>query len=147
MSNNHFTKRQDCYLKEAITSFSGCPICWPRVRDEFNKRFRRSQRTVEGLQTRWRTLQKKAKQESLKRIAQKDGFEKWFAKLLACIKELRGQKKIDEAKIAELKKRIEALEKERDNAIREFEDHLAKDEKIRDGAKRLAKAALAVSGD
>lgn len=148
MGNNHYTKKADRRLAKIIAPFGDCPIRWPEVEAQFNdKRHKRSQRSAASLQTRWRILRKKAKQESLKRIAQKDGFEKWFAKLLACIKELRGQKKIDEAKIAELKKRIEALEKERDNAIKEFEEHLAKDEKMRDEAKRLAKAAIAVHGD
>ena len=148
MSNNHYTKKADCRLTKIIAPFGDCPIRWTEVETQFNKKQRkRSQRSAIGLQSRWRILRKKAKQESLKRIAQKDGFEKWFAKLLACIKELRGQKKIDDAKIAELEKRIEAREKERDKAIREFEDHLAKDEKMRDKAKRLTQAALAVHGD
>lgn len=148
MSNNHYTKKADRRLAKIIASFGDCPIRWSEVETQFNdKRRKRSQRSAASIQARWRILRKKAKQESLKRIAQKDGFEKWFAKLLTCIKELRGQKKIDETKIAELTKRIEALAGERDNAIKEFDEHLAKDEKMRDEAKRLAKAALAVSGD
>ncbi|OHA00836.1 MAG: hypothetical protein A3C12_00935 [Candidatus Sungbacteria bacterium RIFCSPHIGHO2_02_FULL_49_20] len=144
MSNNHFTKKQDLHLEKAIASFGDCPICWPLVKEEFNKRFRRSQRTVEGLQTRWRALQKKAKQESLKRITQKDGFEAWFAQFFAGVRGLREQLKAENDK---LRKTNRILEKERDDAVKALEDHLDKDERMRGKAKKLGEAALVINSD
>ena len=147
MSNNHFTKKQDLHLEKAIASFGDCPICWPLVKEEFNKRFRRSQRTVEGLQTRWRALQKKTKQESLKRIAQKDGFETWFVRFFVSVEKLREQVRTTEAEKDELRKANRILEKERDAAIKTLEDHLDNDERMRSKAKKLGEAALVVNSD
>src|SRR3989338_1565026 len=144
VSNNHFTKKQDLHLDKAIASFGDCPICWPRVKEEFNKRFRRSQRTVEGLQTRWRALQAKAKRESLKRITQKDGFEAWFAQFFAGVRGLREQLKAENDK---LRKANRNLEKERDDAVNALEDHLDKDERMRGKARKLGEAALVINGD
>lgn len=148
MSKNHFTKKGDRRLRRIVASFGGRPVRWREVETQFNdKLHKQSRRSAASLQARWRTLQKKAKQESLKRIAQKDGFKPWLTKLLTYIKALHKQKKKGEAKIAELEKRNKTLEKERDKAVRELEEHLAKDKRIRDAATRRAQAALVVSGD
>ena len=148
MKNNHYSKRHDFYLKEIIASFGDRPIRWSEVATQFNdKQHKRSQRTAAGLQTRWRTLQKKAKQESLKRIAQKDGFETWFVRFFVSVEKLREQVRTTEAEKDDLRKTNRILVGERDNAVNALEDHLDKDERIRDEAKRLAQTARAVSGD
>ncbi len=148
MSNNHYTKKADCRLERIIASFGGCPIRWPEVEAQFNdKRHKRSQRSAASLQTRWRTLQKKAKQESLKRIAQKDGFEAWFVRFFVSVEKLREELRAAKAKIDELNKANRVLEKERDDAVKAFEVHLEKDERMRSKVKKLGEAALVVNSD
>ena len=145
VSNNHFTKKSDCRLTKIIASFDDCPIRWPEVEAQFNdKRHKRSQRSAAGLQTRWRALQKKTKQESLKRISQKDGFEAWFAQFFAGVRGLREQLKAENDK---LRKTNRILEKERDDAVKALEDHLDKDERMRGKAKKLGEAALVINSD
>ncbi len=128
-----------------IASFGDGPVNWSKVETQFNdKRHKRSQRSAAGLQTRWRALQKKAKQESLKRIIQKDGFESWFARFYAGVENLR---KLLKAENDELRKANRILEKERDDAIKALEDHLEKDERMRSKANKLREAALVINSD
>ncbi len=131
-----------------IASFGDGPVNWSKVETQFNdKRHKRSQRSAAGLQTRWRALQKKAKQESLKRIAQKDGFEMWFVRFFVSVEKLREKLKAAETKVDDLNKANRILEKERDDAIRAFEDHLEKDERMRSKVKKLGEAALVINSD
>ena len=148
MSNNHFTKKSDCRLTKIIASFDDCPIRWPEVEAQFNdKRHKRSQRSAAGLQTRWRALQKKTKQESLKRISQKDGFEMWFVRFFVSVEKLREQVRTTEAEKDELRKANRILVGERDDAVKALEDHLDNDERMRSKVKKLRDAALVVNGD
>jgi len=148
MKNNHYSKRHDFYLKEIIASFGDRPIRWSEVATQFNdKQHKRSQRTAAGLQTRWRTLQKKAKQESLKRIAQKDGFETWFVRFFVSVEKLREQVRTTEAEKDDLRKTNRILVGERDNAVNALEDHLDKDERMRSKVKKLGDAALVINSD
>ncbi len=148
MGNNHYTKKADCRLERIIASFGDCPIRWPEVEAQFNdKRHKRSQRSATSLQARWRALQKKTKQESLKRIAQKDGFETWFVRFFVSVEKLREQVRTTEAEKDELRKANRILEKERDAAIKTLEDHLDNDERMRSKAKKLGEAALVVNSD